>query len=90
MDYSKRPYLLQAWKSTENYQIAMSLCISADCCIFSGIESLPFEIERMKHNKLSFEMGERWFKKGALSLLSPRLWQWLFSYHKGIEKEKVI
>lgn len=89
-DYSKRPYLLQAWKSTENYQIAMNLCILADCCVFSGIESLPFEIERMKHNKLSFEMGERWFKKGALSLLSPRLWKWLFSYYKGNWRKKKL
>lgn len=89
-NYSKRPYLLKAWKSNENYQNAMNLCVSADCCIFSGIESLPFETERMKYNKLSFEMGERWFKKGALSLLSPRLWKWLFAYNKGNWRRKKL
>lgn len=81
-NYSTRPYLLRAWENDENYKIAMNLCISADCCIFAGIEALPFEIERMKRNKLSFEMGERWFKKGVVSLLSPRLWKWVYTYYK--------
>lgn len=88
VDYSKRPYLLKAWENEENYKVAMELCISADCCIFSGIESLSFETERMKHNKLSFEMSERWFKKGIFNLLSPRLWKWLFEYYKGRWKYK--
>ncbi len=80
-DYSKRPYLLRAWESAANYKKAMNLCISARCCIFAGITSLPFEIERMKQNKLSFEMSERWLKKGFFSLFSPRLLKWLFVYH---------
>ena len=82
-DYSARPYLLKAWENQENFQQALELCRTADCCIFAGVDSLPFEVERLKYNKLSFEMGERWFKKGAKSLLSPRLWKWLISYKIG-------
>lgn len=89
-DYSKRPYLLRAWESDRNYKIAMNLCLSADCCIFAGTESLLFEIERMKKNKLSFEMSERWFKKGLISLFSPRLLKWLLAYHKGGWSEKKL
>lgn len=33
-DYSKRPYLLQAWKSTESFKKAMQLARTAECCVF--------------------------------------------------------
>lgn len=89
-DYSKRPYLLKAWENEENYNLAMNLCTTADCCIFSGIESLPFELKRMKINKLSFEMSERWFKKGLVSICSQRLWKWLITYYKENWKKKKL
>lgn len=83
VDYSQRPYLLEAWKSKENYDRAMNLARTAVCCVFSGIDALPFEQERMKFGLLSFDMGERWLKQGIKSLASPRLWKWLKAYHFG-------
>lgn len=80
-DYSSRPYLIKVWESDTSYSYAMELCENSRCCIFSGINSLPFEKRRLKLNKLSFDMGERWLKRGILSYLSPRLLKWLFTYH---------
>lgn len=72
-DYSTRPYLLQAWKSQDARRKAFEWAISADVCIFSGAQSLPFQRERMKRELLSFEMSERWLKRGWKNLLSPNL-----------------
>ena len=47
-DYSQRPYLLQAWQSNSAYSKAMELACTAECCIFSGVLSLPFQKKRMK------------------------------------------
>lgn len=89
-DYSRRPYLLRAWVSKENYDKAMELACNAECCVFSGNDALPFEKERMKLGLLSFDMGERWLKKGIKSLASPRLWQWLKAYYLGGWKHKPL
>ena len=82
-DYSQRPYLLRAWESREAGERAMQLARTAQCCIFSTVESLPFERERMKLGLLSLEMGERWLKQGWKNLASPRLLKWLFAYRLG-------
>lgn len=82
-DYSKRPYLLRAWESTESHEKAMELARTAECCVFAGTDALSYEKERMKLGLLSFEMGERWLKQGIKSFASPRLWQWLKTYYLG-------
>ena len=79
-NYSNRPYLLRAWESQGKKAKAMELAMTADCCVFAGIESLPFEKARLKRGLLSFEMGERWLKYGFKSLASPRLLKWLMTY----------
>ena len=82
-DYSKRPYLLRAWESTEFHEKAMELARTAECCVFAGTDALSYEKERMNLGLLSFEMGERWLKQGIKSFASPRLWQWLKTYYLG-------
>lgn len=89
-DYSKRPYLLRAWESTETHERAMELARTAECCVFGGTDALPFEKERMKLGLLSFDMGERWLKKGWKSLASPRLLKWLSAYYIGGWSKKPI
>lgn len=83
VDYSNRPYLLRTWESKEYERKAMELAKTAGCCVFSGIDALPFEKERMKLGLLSFEMGERWLKQGVRNIASPRLLKWLLAYHCG-------
>lgn len=81
--YANRPYLLRAWESVENYRKSMELAITADCCIFSGVLSLPFEKARMKKRLLSFDMSERWLKRGWKNLFSPTISQMFLAYHIG-------
>lgn len=80
-DYSRRPYLIKSWESPEAQAKAMELARTAECCIFSGVDALPYQKERMKLGLLSFEMGERWLKRGIKSFASPRLWKWLMAYY---------
>lgn len=80
-DYTKRPYLIQAWKSNQLYDYAMDLAKTAEVCVFSENISLPFLCERMKLNLLSFQYSERWLKRGLLNILSPRLLKYLWLYH---------
>ncbi|MCM1372615.1 MAG: glycosyltransferase [Bacteroides sp.] len=89
-DFSRRPYLLRAWDSTENNEKAMELAMTADCCIFSGVASLPYMKVRMRLGLLSFDMGERWMKHGWKNILSPALSRMLLAYWIGYWKNKPI
>ena len=89
-DYSKRPYLLRAWKSVEAYGKAMEFAMTAEVCVFGGYEALPFEKARMRKSLLSFDMGERMLKRGWLNLASPRILQMVLAYHLGRWSKKPI
>ena len=79
-DFSSRPYVIQVWKDNKSRKIAEELSATADVAIF-GADSLDYEIIRAKYGKLSFEVSERWLKKGLLNLLSPRLLRNMWYYH---------
>lgn len=87
-NYGSRPYLLRAWESDENYCKAMELALTAECCVFSGLSALPFEKARMKKGLLSFDMSERWLKKGWKNLFSPTILRMFLAYHLGGWKYK--
>lgn len=89
-DYGDRPYLLRAWQSKENYSKAMELAQTAVCCIFSGVQALPFLKERMKWGLLSFDMSERWLKKGILNLFSSSILKIFLAYHFGAWSRKPL
>ncbi len=89
-NYGNRPYLLRAWESTENYQKAMTLAETAKCCIFSGLPALPFEKARMNKGLLSFDMSERWLKRGWKNIFSPTISRMILVYHLGGWKHKPI
>ena len=46
-DFSKRPYLIRAWLSADNYDKSIELAKTSEVCVFSGYESLPFQKVRM-------------------------------------------
>lgn len=80
-DFSQRPYLIKAWESEVSYNKAKEMAVNSDVAVF-GANSLEFEVLRMKSSsKLSFEMSERWLKRGWLNLLSPRLLKNQWYYH---------
>lgn len=86
-DFSDRVYCINATDSKDSYNSAMIYARESEVCIF-GADSLMFAIERAKNNLtgISFEVGERWFKKGYVNALSPRFLRWLFIYYKYFRK----
>lgn len=81
-DYSQEPYVLRAWESDGNRQKALDLAKNVDVAIFGGPEVLYLEVLRARcSDKISFEVSERWLKKGWLNLLSPRLLKSQWYYH---------
>lgn len=74
-------YLIDVNLSKDNKQLAYNLAVEADVAIFlsSGVEE--YEIKRLKTGKLTFDMSERWLKKGLINLLSPRLWKRQIVYY---------
>ncbi len=89
-DYSTRPYLIKAWKDETSYDEAKNLARTADVCVFGGVDAMAFQTERLKYGLLSFEMGERWLKKGLKNLLSPRLLKYLCNYYLKGWSEKPL
>lgn len=79
-DYSQRPYLLRAWESGKKRQKAFSLARASEVCVFSSVDALPFERERLKLNLLSFDMDERPLKRGLINVISPANLKTLFYY----------
>lgn len=89
-DYGDRPYLLRTWESQEAYSEAMNLARTAECCVFSGVQALPFQKERMKLGLFSFDMSERWMKRGLINLFSPAILKMFLAYHFGCWSRKPI
>ncbi len=79
--FDNLPYLLKAYDNIEGTKKALHLATNVDVALFGGGHSLSFQIERMKLGKLSFEVSERWLKRGWLNLLSPRLLKNMWYYH---------
>lgn len=81
VDYSQKAYVLKAWESMENKQKTIDLVMTADVAIFSCPESLPYQVMRAKTGKLTFDVSERWLKRGWLNMISPRLLKYFWYYH---------
>lgn len=82
-DYSNESYVLRSWESKKSKQRAYKLAKSADVLIFAGPESLSYAIMRAKcTDKLTFDVSERWLKKGFFNIFSPRLLRYLWYYNR--------
>lgn len=70
-------YVIRAW---QNEIVANELLEEADVVLFGNIENYTPIIKRLNKGKLTFEVGERWLKKGWINIFSPRLIksQWLY------------
>ena len=82
-DYSSRPYCILAGESAEAHDEAMRLARESDTCVF-GACSQEYAVERARQKNcgLSFEVGERWLKRGWVNILSPRLREWWWNYQR--------
>lgn len=79
--FDDRPYLIKAYESVSNREKAKQLALESEVAIF-GASSLNYQVLRCrKTNRLSFEVSERWLKRGWLNLLSPHLLKNQWYYH---------
>lgn len=87
VDYSSRPYCILAAESEDGHIKAMEYAKTADVCVF-GACSQEYAVYRAIHNPkgLSFEVGERWLKRGWLNILSPVLREWWMNYKRYYRK----
>ena len=86
--YSDRPYLLQSWKNDCAKQQAIEVALNAEVALFGG--GLDYMRLRLDKNLLSFEVGERWLKRGWINVFSPRLLEYLWYYHTQGWKNKSL
>lgn len=87
-DYTHRPYYLCAADSAEKYKEALQLIEKADVALISGGE-LEYEIARSKTNKLTFEVSERWLKRGWINLFSPTILKCFIAYWRHFHRKPV-
>ncbi len=80
-DYSTRPYCILAGESDTAYEEALLLVREAETCVFGACSQI-YAVERAKNNPkgLSFEVGERWLKRGWVNVFSPNLIKWYINY----------
>lgn len=85
-DCSARPYCLFAADDDKAAQEAHILNRESDVCVY-GAGNLDWELERARTGKLSFEISERWFKRGFINILSPRLIKWWWLYQRKLRNK---
>ena len=87
LDYSTRFYCILAAESENAKEEALRLAREAETCVF-GACSQDYAIERARVNPkgLSFEMGERWLKRGWLTIGSPVFRKWAWNYYRYFRK----
>jgi glycosyltransferase involved in cell wall biosynthesis len=90
VDYStKRDYCVRAYSSEQDYNNAIQLALNAEVCVF-GADALEYEKNRALESPegLSFEISERWLKRGWLNLASPRILKRFIYYYRYFKKAK--
>lgn len=90
-DFSSKPYLLQAWKDEKTMERARHLAIDAEVALFAGFEVLEFEKLRLsRSDKITFDVSERWLKRGLFNVLSPRILKLYWAYIIGGWSKKPV
>lgn len=74
-------WLLKAWEDAHNENLSIDLIRNSEVVIIPPNYFPKLIKERLKNNLLTFEVGERWLKKGLLNLLSPNLIKSQINYH---------
>lgn len=80
--YDDLPMLIQAWKSETELKKSFELIKNSDVVLYGNLYKFNLINKRLKNGLLTFEVGERWFKRsGGGNLLSPRLLMSQAWYH---------
>lgn len=76
----ERSYVLKAYESTKNKELAEKLAYESDIVIIGSAPEYLIK-KRLEENKITFHYSERWFKRITYRLLSPKLWFKLYDDH---------
>lgn len=89
-DLSSKEYVIKAWENPSNLTYVKNLVVNSDVVLFAGGENLSYASIRAKSgdDKLTFDVSERWLKKGWINLLSPRLLKSLWYYFTLFDKKR--
>lgn len=79
--YDDLPFLIQYWRSPSLALEAKRLVLEAEAVLYGNISDYSIIRQRLEKGMLTFECGERWFKRGWINLLSPRLIKTQIYYH---------
>lgn len=85
--YANKKYLINAFESEENKNRADSIVKESEVVIL-GNAPFKYKVIRSKGDKITFEQAERWFKRGYINLLSPRLIKSELFYFFFLRKKK--
>ena len=70
-DIIERPYVIRTWKGPEEEKMAHRVCMEADVVVcLSELCTIPYRVERLRQDKLTFEYAERWLKRGFINAFS--------------------
>lgn len=76
----ERSYVLKAYESTKNKELAEKLAYESDIVIIGSAPEYLVK-KRLEENKITFHYNERWFKRVTYKFLSPRFWYKLYDNH---------
>lgn len=85
-DFSNAPFVIKSWKDDVELERARNLAMGADVVLY-GIDSIDLVKPRLKTDKISIDVGERWLKKGLINIFSPRLIKTQWIYHTQTNKD---
>ena len=85
-EFSSEPFVIRAWMNSSECAKAEKLVLTSDVVIYTPY---AFDIvkPRLITEKISFDVGERWFKKGIKNILSPTLLKMQWFYHTKMNKQ---
>lgn len=86
-EYENLPWLIQSWKSAQALKEAKQVVLEAEVLLWTNNLFMNQVRQRLKSNKLTFDVGERWLKRGLINLLSPRLIKSQIYYHLFLKKK---
>lgn len=89
-EIGERPYLVRVWRDDTDLKKAREWAVAADVVMFATSETVVDLIKiRLKKNLLTFEGGERWFKKGLANMFSPLFLHYQWLYHTYFFKKPI-
>lgn len=73
--------VIRSWESIEQATEAEKLILNSEVVLNGGENIYTLLKKRLDKGLLTFDVGERWLKKGLLNLFSPKLFKFQLYYH---------